>query len=251
MGLPTARPPGSADRVAGCGCTGDFSDFAAFTLEMEVADLSGLGYHRLHPLCRAPTRNAPYGRPPVGRRFDGGRRMSALSPRPFAAVTTLALLTLFLAAGNGHAQITFTNNSGITIPPVGTATPYPSTITVSGYTGTVTNITVTLTGFSHSYTDDLGAVVTGPAGQKTILFDGPGVDVDPGTSVSNINLTFADSAAARLPNNADFGSGTYQPGQNQWGDLFSAPAPAAPYATNFSAFTGVAPDGVYALYVQD
>jgi len=185
--------------------------------------------------------------------------MFALRPRPAGAVTTLGLLTLFLASGQCHAQITFTNNSGITIPlqgpPIGsgTANPFPSTITVSGYTGTITNITVTLTGFSHTYTDDLGAIFTGPGGQKSILFDGPGLDfpADPGTVVSNINLTFSDSAAAPLPDNANFGSGTYRPGQNQHADVFSAPAPAGPYATNFSALIGTAPDGVYALYVED
>ncbi len=175
----------------------------------------------------------------------------------FRASALLGVAVLLVAAGPGRAQITFSNNAGITIPDSGAAAPYPSNITVSGYTGPITNITVTLTGYSHTYTDDVGAILTGPGGQKTILFDGAGLDNPPGTSVSNITLTFSDAAAAPLPDNADFGSGTFKPGQNQYGagqpggDVFDAPAPAGPYATDFSAFLGADSNGSYSLYVED
>jgi subtilisin-like proprotein convertase family protein len=167
---------------------------------------------------------------------------------PFA----IALITCMQATVPAKAQITFTNSNPITIPDFGTADPYPSTITVSGYMGSITGITVTLHGFTHSYTDDLAVLFTGPGGQKTLLFNGAGLDDLPGTSVTNITLTFDDAAAETLPENDNFGTGTYRPGLDQYiTDSLAAPAPLRPYATNFDDFLGQEPDGTYSLYIED
>ena len=53
-------------------------------------------------------------------------------------------------AGDGDA--TFTNAAAITIPSVGAATPYPSTINVTGMGGTISNVTVTLN-CHHAWAD--------------------------------------------------------------------------------------------------
>jgi hypothetical protein len=80
----------------------------------------------------------------------------------FASRFATAVAAYAVAASTAGAQVTFTNSNPITIPADGAASLYPSSITVSGYTGTITAVTVTLTNFTHTYTDDLAAIVTGP-----------------------------------------------------------------------------------------
>jgi len=48
-------------------------------------------------------------------------------------------------------------------------TPYPSTISVSGLTGVVGKVTVSLNGLSHSFPDDLDIMLISPTGQKIML----------------------------------------------------------------------------------
>ncbi|HVK18481.1 MAG TPA: hypothetical protein VM533_16220 [Fimbriiglobus sp.] len=164
----------------------------------------------------------------------------------------IGLLAVVLTVASSQAQATFSNNNPITIPVVGTASTYPSSITVSGYTGTITGITVTLTGLTHTWTDDLAVLFVGPAGQKTILFNGAGADLDPGTNVTNINLTFDDTALTRLPENDVFGEGEYRPGLDQYiEDSLAAPAPPRSYDGNFNSFLGQTPDGTYSVYIED
>ena len=57
----------------------------------------------------------------------------------FRAPAVLGIVALLAAAGPGRAQVTFSNNAGITINDNAPATPYPSNITVSGYAGTISN----------------------------------------------------------------------------------------------------------------
>jgi hypothetical protein len=66
----------------------------------------------------------------------------------------------------------------------------------------------------------------------------------------NLTLTFDDAAAATLPINSDFGSGTFRPGLDEYGDDFGAPVPR-PYDPNFNNFLGQQPDGTYSLFVGD
>ena len=47
----------------------------------------------------------------------------------------------------------------------GTAPVYPSAITVSGLSGTVTDVNVTLNGLTHTWPDDLAILLVGPAGR--------------------------------------------------------------------------------------
>jgi len=48
-----------------------------------------------------------------------------------------------------------------------------------------------------------------------------------------------------------FASGTYRPTNNGAGDTFPLPAPAGPYGTSLSAFTGTNPAGTWRLFVVD
>ena len=88
-------------------------------------------------------------------------------------------------------------------------------------------------------------------------------DVIGGTDWTGQTYTFDDDAAALLPSSGTPPpSGTFKPTNIGSGDLFPAPAPAAPYLTPApdgtdtltSAFTGVAggdPNGTWSLYVVD
>lgn len=141
----------------------------------------------------------------------------------------------------------FANSGSITIPQVGAAAPYPSTITVSGVTGTVGRVTATLNGLSHTYIADVDVLLVGPTGQKTVLMSSAGA----GFGVTNVNVVFDDYAAAPVPASDQILSGSYAP-ENYSGDL-SLPtnAPAGPYVASMSVFGGSNPNGKWSLYVAD
>src|SRR5262249_1072776 len=72
----------------------------------------------------------------------------------------------------------------------GKATPYPSTIVVSGLTGTVYKVTATLNNLSHGAAADLDVLLVGPKGQSVLLMS----DAAAGFVVSGVSLTFDDDA---------------------------------------------------------
>ncbi|MFM6308461.1 MAG: hypothetical protein ACKPGB_09370, partial [Dolichospermum sp.] len=53
----------------------------------------------------------------------------------------------------------FSNPNPITIPDSGTSTPYPSTINVSGLSGNINSLKVTLTNLSHTWPDDIDVLL--------------------------------------------------------------------------------------------
>jgi subtilisin-like proprotein convertase family protein len=146
-------------------------------------------------------------------------------------------------------QVAFSNTGAITIPGTGTlgnASPYPSTIAVSGLNATVSKVTLTLDNLTHTNPDDIDILLVGPTGVKMILMSDSGGS----NNVSNIDLTFDDTGAA-LTDGGTLTTGTFRPTNNTGADAFPAPAPAAPYATTLSAFNGTDPNGDWDLYVVD
>jgi hypothetical protein len=88
--------------------------------------------------------------------------------------------------------LVFTNAAPIIGPDFGVAAPYPSSIEISGLTGTVVAVTATLRGLSHSSPDDLDVLLAGPAGQRVLLMsDAGGI-----TPVTDLTVTISDAAAA-------------------------------------------------------
>jgi hypothetical protein len=135
-------------------------------------------------------------------------------------------------AGNDVANLAwsytvqgFGNSSPIVINSVGSATPYPSTINVSGLSGPITDVNVTLNNFRHTWPDDVDILLVGPAGQKVVLMS----DVGGSIPVTNLSLTLDDAASA-MPDNAALSSGAFRPTNFGGGDVFAPPAPAEPYA---------------------
>lgn len=70
---------------------------------------------------------------------------------------------------------TFGNTAAMDIPAagspnqIGDASPYPSPITVSGMTGTVSNITVTFNNLTHSIANDIDALLVSPTGENLMV----------------------------------------------------------------------------------
>ena len=152
---------------------------------------------------------------------------------------------------------TFANTNAILIPDPaapnppyasqsGPASPYPSTLTVSGVSNTVGRVTVTLSNLSHSFVKDVSALLVGPSGAKTLLMSHAGFP----NGVANVNLTFSDSAPAPLPASGGVSSGFWQP-SGYSPPVFPGSAPAGPYPTSLSAFNGLDPNGTWTLYVFD
>ena len=223
--------------------------------------------------------------------LDGGGVTSASGPqsygvrspvsRPFAftissavacgsnAVATFALSDNGLDLGTVSFNIatgvvvptvvTFSNTTPIRIPNSGTgassgapASPYPSSINVSGVTGTASGMTLTLNGFSHTKPADVDLLLVGPGGQKFV----PMSDVGGIAAATNLTMTLSDSGSA-MP--SVLTSGTFRPMNSGASDFFPAPAPPSPYlsptpsgfATFNSVFAGSDPNGTWRLYVVD
>ncbi len=100
----------------------------------------------------------------------------------------------------------FTNNAAITIPSSGSATPYPSVISVAGMSGVISNVTVTLRNLSHPYPSDIDVLLVGPTGQKTMIFS----DVGGGGALNNVTVTLWDGAASSLTATGQIVSGHLQ-----------------------------------------
>ena len=140
----------------------------------------------------------------------------------------------------------FTNSTTITIPDSGPASPYPSNIIVGGL-GTVTKVTVTINGLTHTFPADLDFLLVGPGGQNAIIWSDAGGSDD----VTGIVVTLDDDAATPLPNVGPLVSGTYQPANYGTGDTWPAPAPAPLGGSALSIFNGTNPNGTWSLYLVD
>jgi subtilisin-like proprotein convertase family protein len=139
--------------------------------------------------------------------------------------------------------VTNANPAAIAITDDSTANPYPSTIQVAGLVGTVTKVTVTLVGFSHTYPSDLDVVLASPDGRRVALMGAVGGD----SSVSGLTMTFDDDAEGPL--GTPMTSGTFLPSGSI--SAMPSPAPVAPYAGNLAEFSGANPNGTWSLYVFD
>lgn len=158
----------------------------------------------------------------------------------------LGTVTFTFVLGN---TLTFANLNLIGIPLFGAGTPYPSTITVSNFSGVVRQVTVTLTNLAHTYPDDIDILLVGPGNQRSLLLS----DVGGSVPVSGITLVLADAATNDIANSGPLVSGTYKPTNFDDSDDegFYAPAPAGPHPASLSSFIGADPNGTWSLYIVD
>ena len=108
----------------------------------------------------------------------------------------------------GTASAVFSNNAVIVINDNAAASPYPSVINVSGVGGSLVKATVTLVKFAHTDPHDVSALVTAPAGTNTLIMSHTGGN---GFGVTNLVLTFDDTATNSLPSSGAITSGTNRP----------------------------------------
>ena len=181
----------------------------------------------------------------------------------------VAVLTLGLLRFTPQCRATIYSNAGsITINngAIVAATPYPSSIVVSGAVGTITSVKVILRNVTKDRASDIDVLLVGPGGQKFVVISDAGGNT---VAINNVTATF-DSASATVFEDSG--------GVNGWGaanssstsrpanwtstaDTFPSPAPVGPYeqpagdgggtATFDSVFDGAAPNGTWSLYVVD
>ncbi len=148
----------------------------------------------------------------------------------------------------GSGSKSFTNSSAISIPTLGNASPYPSTINVSGVSGNVQKVTVTIVGLTHGFSPDLQVLLVGPGGESVVLMTYLGSS----TPISSVNLVF-DDAGSTPTAFATLTSGTYKPTSYEQEEFvfFPSPAPVGPWGASMSVFNNTTPNGTWSLYVRD
>ena len=193
--------------------------------------------------------------------FGGSGSSRTVTVTPAAGESGTATITVSVSDGALTATDTFvltasslfigtrsfTNTTAIVIPTQGAATPYPSTINVTGMGGSISSVSLTLNALTHTNPDDLDALLVGPGGAKLLVLS----DAGGGGNVANVTLTFSDSASGTLPNSSQIAAGTFRPSNYGGGDTFPTPAPAAPFALTLATFNGQTPNGAWTLYVVD
>jgi len=162
----------------------------------------------------------------------------------------------------GRAQTSFSNTNTISIgtsPAQGSL--YPSQITVSSLSGTVSQVTVKLNGWTdnggNAYPEDREFLLVGPTGAAFEFLNGCG-DFN---TFSNITLTLSDSGSANCTSST-LTTETVKPTDrfSEYCGNFPSPAPStttancassAGSATFASTFNGTDPNGTWSLYVYD
>jgi subtilisin-like proprotein convertase family protein len=179
----------------------------------------------------------------------------------FLLINTLTLAT---AAQDGQKvpEAIFSNTTSIaidtapTLPATIPAVTYPSNIVVSGMTGNITRVAVTLNGLTHARGSDVDLLLVSPTGAKFIfLADASGGF---GLAFEDKLFTFADDAPNVMPfSTPDVPSDSYKPNNpDGLNDTFPSPAPPGPYSTApsstfASVFNGANPNGTWSLYSVD
>ena len=145
------------------------------------------------------------------------------------------------------------------------ASPYPSTIVVSGATPVIGSMRVTLYDVSHGLPANMEFLLVSPTGHAFVFMEGGGgpFAIDPNNPVT---LTFSDAAGAILPQ-TQLATGKYEP--TTWDTPISTftggtpPAPAGPYneaghtlggtptQTFDGNYGGSNPNGTWLLYARD
>jgi uncharacterized repeat protein (TIGR01451 family)/uncharacterized delta-60 repeat protein len=149
----------------------------------------------------------------------------------------------------GNNSTTFSNNAVIVINDNTNASPYPSTLNVSGLGASLSKVTVGFNRLYHTAPSDIDALLVSPAGQKTLLMANAGGSS--GNPLNNANLSFDDAAATFLPQFSQITVFTNKPTSYGPVPSFPVPAPPPPFTTNLTAFNGSNPNGTWFLYVLD
>jgi subtilisin-like proprotein convertase family protein len=163
----------------------------------------------------------------------------------------------------------FSSSEAIEIPDssiedgFGAADPYPSRSMVGGFKGAkITDVNLTLRGFSHEFTRDVDVLLVAPGGRNAVVLGDVGGD-DQFAGVTNLTITLDDEADAKPPiaDDTALTAGSFRPFDNlglvdeppSEGVLLAFPAPApTPSGKNaLSTFDGIDPNGEWQLFILD
>jgi subtilisin-like proprotein convertase family protein len=209
------------------------------------------------PITKSQTYGALLaGGPAVSRPFTfaatgacGGTLSASLAVEDGAATLGTQTFTATLGTSSMTGTATFSNPAPITINDAAPATPYPSDITVSGLTDTVSKVTVTLTGITHTFPGDVDMLLVGPNGQGMVLLSEAGGNAP----IRNVTINLNDNATEAVAE--PIVDGTFWPfNLGAVLDTFPAPAPPPPwsyYGTELAFFNRIDPNGTWSLYVLD
>ncbi len=144
---------------------------------------------------------------------------------------------------------TFTSSSLISIPSSGTATPYPSTLSVSGVPGGAVLKSVNLNGITHTFPSDIDIMLQSPLGTNVVLMS----DVGGFSAITNVSITLEDLLTpVAIPSPPVDGS-TYSPTNSGASDDWAAPGPGLGFSQatpTLSMFSGNM-NGTWNLLVVD
>jgi len=147
--------------------------------------------------------------------------------------------------GSATGSTTYTSRGSIAVNDVVPATPYPSTLVLSGLHGSLRRLKVQLNSVTHTSPADLDILLVGPGGEKVMLMSDAGGE----NPISETYLAFEDGAPAMTT--GQLVTGTYAPTDLQPGETLPPSAPAGPYGTTLDVFNGTDPNGTWSLYVLD
>jgi len=163
---------------------------------------------------------------------------------PALATMVLAILS---APGAAGADVVLTDHDPISIPALGSASPYPATLEVSREPGRVTDVQVALFGITHPEASQIDVLLVGPGADATVVMS----DACAGEYFNSKILFFKEiSPGPLIAGDCVTGHG-YKPTDNEPGDPFAAPAPAGPYPASLAVFNGTRPNGEWRLFVID
>ena len=147
------------------------------------------------------------------------------------------------------ATASYATNQMIAIPYSGAASPYPSTINVSGLASgsRVSGATVTLSNVTHSFPHDINVLLVSPSGSNVLLMSHTGG----GHAITNTTLTFDDVAAQKLPNYNPITVFTNQPSSYEGPITFPGNPASKPYGLALTNLNWSSANGPWRLYVWD
>ena len=190
------------------------------------------------------------------------RRIERALRRGMSAAAAALCVAALAPAAASAASFNFFNPEGLGpsggAGTIGPATSFPSSTLVSGLSGSVTKVTVTLLRFGAGRPDDVDALLISPEGEQVVLMSDACGDGEL-QSTNNNFWTFDDDAPAKLPNEGPCASdqaASFKPsnyvGNSPEPDLFPAGGGIAPpYENQLAAFDGEDPNGPWDLYVND
>jgi len=192
---------------------------------------------------------------------------TTISPQLQSSSSTNDAFQIVENATTHPNSTTWCNTGGFTVPGETVGSVYPSVISISGSSQTVLNVEVQLLGMSGDFFDTRH-MLAGPKGTNTsLVFLENAFGFGP---YSSMNLNFLDGAASASggtpSNNTNWEATVFNNGEPLTFDTASAPnydssipqVPATfkyaqPVGTNTftSSFTGISPNGDWALYAEN